>query len=228
MEDSKKVERHRDVFFDELNSQRADDEDEGYDNAYEPLAGGDRYTPPPGSLHDAVQYGDESQEPPYGDESEESPADEEQHLIGENVMEDPLHDSDDSDTIVLRPVAVDTHRTGEAKRGLRRSERITRPMAKATEAAEASAAHTVTRMLQRQSLVLMTKSHNMAPEQICREPTTYKRAMCSTDATLWQQAMKEEYDSLMKNKTWDLVPRPDTRKVLKGKWVYKIKKDPQG
>ena len=42
------------MFFNELNSQRADDEDEGYDDAYEPLAGDDRYTPPPGSLHDVV------------------------------------------------------------------------------------------------------------------------------------------------------------------------------
>ena len=215
------------MFFNELNSQRADDKDEDYDDAYEPLAGDDRYTPPPGSLHNTIQYGDESQEPPYGNESEESPADEEQHLIEENVMEDSLHDSDDSDTIILRPAAVNTHRTGEAKRNLRRNERITRPTAKATEAAEASTAHTITRILQRQSLMLMTKSHDMAPKQIYREPTTYKRAICSTNATLWQQTMKKEYNSLIKNKTWDLIPRPNTRKVLKDKWVYKIKKNPQ-
>ena len=62
-------------------------------------------------------------------------------------MEDLLHDSDDSDIIVLRPAAVDTHRIGGAKRGLRRSEQITRPTAKTMKAAEASAVHTVTRML---------------------------------------------------------------------------------
>ena len=76
--------------------------------------------------------------------------------------------------------------------------------------------------------MLMTKSHDMTPEQICRELTIYKRVMCFMDATFWQQAIKKEYNSLMKNKTWDLVPRPDTKKILKGKWVYKIKKNPQG
>ena len=94
-----------------------------------------------------MQYEDKSQEPLYKDESEESPADKKQHLIGENIMKDPLHDSDNSDTIILHPAAVNRHCTEGVKRGLRRSERIIRPMAKATEAAEASAAHTVTHIL---------------------------------------------------------------------------------
>ena len=149
MEDLKKVERHRDMFFDELNSQRINDENEGYDDTYEPLAGDDRYILSSRSLHDAVQYGDESQKPLYGDESEESPADEEQYLIKENVMEDLLHDSDNSDIIVLRPATIDTHCIRKIKRGLRRSKQIIRPMTKAMEAAEASTVYTVTRILQR-------------------------------------------------------------------------------
>ena len=48
------------MFFNELNSQKADDKDEDYDDIYEPLAKDDRYTPSPGSLHDAVQYEDKS------------------------------------------------------------------------------------------------------------------------------------------------------------------------
>ncbi|XP_078043957.1 uncharacterized protein LOC144473708 [Augochlora pura] len=34
--------------------------------------------------------------------------------------------------------------------------------------------------------------------------------------------MIAEYDTLMKNKTWLLVPRPEDRKVLTNRWVYKI------
>ena len=205
------------MFFNELNLQRADDKDKGYNDIYEFFAGGDRYTPPPESLHNTIQYGDKSQKSPYKDKSEESPTNKKQYLIRENMIEDPLHNSDNSDIIVLRLVIVNTHRTEKTKRGLRRSERITRPMTKTTEATEASTAHTITRILQRQNLILITKNHNMAPKQICRKPTTYKKAIYSTDVTLWQQAMKEEYDSLIKNKTWDLIPRPDTRKVFKSK-----------
>ena len=36
--------------------------------------------------------------------------------------------------------------------------------------------------------------------------------------------MKEEMDSLEKNKTWDLVELPESRKVVGCKWVYKLKK----
>ena len=36
--------------------------------------------------------------------------------------------------------------------------------------------------------------------------------------------MKEEMDSLAKNKTWDLVELSESRKVVGCKWVYKLKK----
>jgi hypothetical protein len=35
--------------------------------------------------------------------------------------------------------------------------------------------------------------------------------------------MNEEYCSLMKNDTWDLVPLPKGRKFLRCKWVYRTK-----
>ena len=36
--------------------------------------------------------------------------------------------------------------------------------------------------------------------------------------------MKLELDTLNNNNTWELVPRPNT-KVLKSRWVYKIKEE---
>lgn len=39
----------------------------------------------------------------------------------------------------------------------------------------------------------------------------------------WQQAMNEEIESLKTNNTLDLMHRPDDRKVLDSKWVYRIK-----
>ena len=44
------------------------------------------------------------------------------------------------------------------------------------------------------------------------------------DSDKWKLAMKEEMDSLAKNKTWDLVELPESRKVVGCKWVYKLKK----
>ena len=56
-----------------------------------------------------------------------------------------------------------------------------------------------------------------------REPPTYKAATMSPQAALWKAAMEREYDSLMENRTWILVPPPPGRSIIKCKWVYKIK-----
>ena len=56
-----------------------------------------------------------------------------------------------------------------------------------------------------------------------REPPTYKATTMSPQAALWKAAMEREYDSLMDNQTWILVPPPPGRNIIKCKWVYKIK-----
>ena len=35
--------------------------------------------------------------------------------------------------------------------------------------------------------------------------------------------MIEEYQSIMKNDDWDIVPRPEGKSVVTSKWIYKIK-----
>ena len=40
--------------------------------------------------------------------------------------------------------------------------------------------------------------------------------------------MKEEMDSLKKNKTWELVELPKDRKIVGCKWVFKLKKGVDG
>nr|GEV38498.1 hypothetical protein [Tanacetum cinerariifolium] len=40
--------------------------------------------------------------------------------------------------------------------------------------------------------------------------------------------MKEEYDALMKNRMWYLVPRASNTNVVDGKWVYRLKQDKNG
>lgn len=60
------------------------------------------------------------------------------------------------------------------------------------------------------------------------EPRTLQEALRHPHWYQWKQAMGEEKSSLVYNKTWTLVPPPVGRKVLKGKWVYKLKRGPNG
>lgn len=55
------------------------------------------------------------------------------------------------------------------------------------------------------------------------EPTNYRQALVHEKCDEWKRAMKEEYDSLIKNETWELVDKPKDAKIVDNKWVYKVK-----
>jgi hypothetical protein len=40
--------------------------------------------------------------------------------------------------------------------------------------------------------------------------------------------MEEEYDALITNNTWDLVPHPVGSNFITGKWIFKHKFNPDG
>jgi histone deacetylase 1/2 len=44
----------------------------------------------------------------------------------------------------------------------------------------------------------------------------------------WRQAMEEEYNALIENKTWHLVPPSKNKNLIDCKWVYRIKKKADG
>ena len=52
------------------------------------------------------------------------------------------------------------------------------------------------------------------------DPITYANAKGQSK---WEQSMLIEMDHLLKNHTWDLVPRPQGKNVVKCRWVYKTK-----
>ena len=60
------------------------------------------------------------------------------------------------------------------------------------------------------------------------EPKTLKEAMGSPQSELWKNAMKEEFNSLIDNKTWEYCDLPTGKKAIKSKWCFKIKKDCKG
>ena len=59
---------------------------------------------------------------------------------------------------------------------------------------------------------------------VTNAPQCYSEAMSSPDAEKWEEAMTKEMEALAENDTYNLVPLPNDRKVIGGKWVYAIKK----
>ena len=62
-------------------------------------------------------------------------------------------------------------------------------------------------------MALMTKLINS-------EPSSFEEA---TQHDVWQEAMVEEYDSIMKNQVWEVLPRPEGKQVVGSIWIYKVK-----
>ena len=57
------------------------------------------------------------------------------------------------------------------------------------------------------------------------EPNSFKEAAKVPE---WQQAMHLEFEALMNNKTWVLVPPPSNQNIIGCRWVYKLKYKPDG
>lgn len=63
---------------------------------------------------------------------------------------------------------------------------------------------------------------------LSEEPRTYREAMNSEDSEKWKFAMDDEFNSLKKNSTWDLVQLPSNYNIIDNKWVFKKKQKPDG
>jgi histone deacetylase 1/2 len=57
------------------------------------------------------------------------------------------------------------------------------------------------------------------------EPTSVDNALVDEN---WKKAMDVEYDALMKNKTWHLVPPNYGHNIIDCRWVYKVKRKVDG
>ena len=55
------------------------------------------------------------------------------------------------------------------------------------------------------------------------EPEDFSEVLSHKEKDKWVSAMREELKSLHENKTYELVNLPKGRKVLKNKWVYRLK-----
>jgi hypothetical protein len=53
-----------------------------------------------------------------------------------------------------------------------------------------------------------------------KEPTCFEESIQKKE---WANAMTEEYQSIIKNNVWEIVPRPKSKDVVSSKWLFKIK-----
>nr|CAN78706.1 hypothetical protein VITISV_028658 [Vitis vinifera] len=57
------------------------------------------------------------------------------------------------------------------------------------------------------------------------EPNAFQEAISHPK---WKEAMGEEFRALMKNKTWSLVSLPSNKTFVRCRWVFKLKRNPDG
>ena len=52
------------------------------------------------------------------------------------------------------------------------------------------------------------------------KPSSFEEAVRKQ---VWKDVMHEEYQSIMKNDVWDVVPCLERKSIVTSKWIYKIK-----
>jgi Reverse transcriptase (RNA-dependent DNA polymerase)/gag-polypeptide of LTR copia-type len=60
------------------------------------------------------------------------------------------------------------------------------------------------------------------------EPKTYKEAIEHGSHKEWLKAMEDELDSLHENDVWKITTLPPDRTPLRGRWIFRYKRGPQG
>jgi len=58
------------------------------------------------------------------------------------------------------------------------------------------------------------------------EPTTFDEMLKSDESEKWKDAVREEFSSHAKMKTWEIVKRPRDKPAVKNKWCLSIKPTP--
>lgn len=58
-----------------------------------------------------------------------------------------------------------------------------------------------------------------------REPSCYSEAVKHSS---WRDAMNTEFDALLRNGTWTLIPSPPAANIIGSKWVYRTKRKADG
>jgi hypothetical protein len=81
----------------------------------------------------------------------------------------------------------------------------------------------------KEPLIALTAAEPMPPRHLflvqSSDPQSYGEAIGNI---FWESSMQEEYNSLLENPTWDLVPLPSGRRLVRCRWVYRTKSTADG
>lgn len=58
------------------------------------------------------------------------------------------------------------------------------------------------------------------------EPTTFEEALCSSEAKHWKEAIQQELSAHRKNETWFNSSKPENKKIITCKWIFRKKVTP--
>ena len=73
---------------------------------------------------------------------------------------------------------------------------------------------------QRRSPEQYTGYMALVGECVDTEPSSLEEAV---QQPVWVDAMVEEYNSIIRNSVWDVVPWPQGNSVVSSRWLYKVK-----
>ena len=78
---------------------------------------------------------------------------------------------------------------------------------------------------QRQSPDQYTGYMALMSKCVVTEPSSFEETM---EDPAWVDAMVEEYDSIVRNSAWEIVPRPEGKSMVGSRWIYKVKQAADG
>lgn len=79
---------------------------------------------------------------------------------------------------------------------------------------------TTSQRRQRQSPDQFTRYMALMSKCIMTDPSSFEEAV---EDPAWVDAMVEEYDSIVRNSAWEIVPRPEGKSVVGSRWIDQVK-----
>ena len=73
---------------------------------------------------------------------------------------------------------------------------------------------------QRRSMDWYIDNMALMSELVEIEPSSFEEVI---EKPIWVDVMVEEYDSIVRNNVWEVVPRPTNKSVVGLRWIYKVK-----
>jgi len=98
------------------------------------------------------------------------------------------------------------------------------PQPRSTHPMPPSSSHQMTTR-SKQGITKPIQRLNLLTTSISPIPRSHLQALKDSN---WKQAMRDEYNALIKNNTWTLVPRPASANVVRCMWLFKHKNNADG